>query len=75
MNISLPESMNAEVEQIVANEGYGNTSECFRDLVRNYLKDRQEREVESVLPGRLKNPVEKAFKIVNSESRMVVWFI
>jgi antitoxin ParD1/3/4 len=40
MNISLPETMKAEVEQIVANEGYGNTSEFFRNLVRDYLKQR-----------------------------------
>jgi antitoxin ParD1/3/4 len=63
MNISLPEAMKAEVEQIVANEGYGNTSEFFRDLLRNYLKQRQERELESVLLERLKDRDEKAFKI------------
>jgi antitoxin ParD1/3/4 len=63
MNISLPESMKAEVEQIVANEGYGNTSEFFRDLVRNYLKQRQERELESLLLERLKETDEKAFNI------------
>ena len=63
MNISLPEAMKAEVEQIVANEGYGITSEFFRDLVRNYLKQRQERELESVLLERLKDTEEKAFNI------------
>jgi antitoxin ParD1/3/4 len=63
MNISLPEAMKAEVEQFVANEGYGNTSEFFRDLVRNYLKQRQERELESMLLERLKDTDEKAFNI------------
>lgn len=55
MNISLPDTMKAEVEEIIANEGYGNTSEFFRDLVRNYLKDRQERELETLLVQRLKD--------------------
>jgi len=55
MNISLPDTMKAEVEEIIANEGYGNTSEFFRDLVRNYLKDRQERELEALLVQRLKD--------------------
>jgi antitoxin ParD1/3/4 len=63
MNISLPDTMKAEVEQIVANEGYGNTSEFFRDLVRNYLKQRQERELESVLLARLKDTDERAFNL------------
>jgi len=63
MNISLPDTMKAEVEQIVASEGYGNTSEFFRDLVRTYLKQRQERELEAVLLERLKDTDERAFKI------------
>ncbi len=63
MNISLPDTMKAEVEQIVANEGYGNTSEFFRDLVRDYLKQRQERELEAVLLERLKDTNDKAFNI------------
>jgi len=63
MSISLPDTMKAEVEQIVASEGYGNTSEFFRDLVRNYLKQRQERELEAVLLKRLKDTDERAFSI------------
>lgn len=63
MNISLPDTMKAEVEEIVANEGYGNTSEFFRDLVRNYLKQRQERELETVLLERLKDTDDRAFNI------------
>ena len=63
MTISLPDTMKAEVEQIVASEGYGNTSEFFRDLVRNYLKQRQERELEAILLERLKDTDERAFSI------------
>ena len=49
LNISLPDTMKAEVEEIIATEGYGNTSEFFRDLVRNYLKERRERKIEDLL--------------------------
>lgn len=49
INISIPDTMKAEVEEIIATEGYGNTSEFFRDLVRDYLKQRQERKLEALL--------------------------
>ena len=49
INISIPDTMKAEVEQIIASEGYGNTSEFFRDLVRDYLRQRQERRLEALL--------------------------
>lgn len=41
--------MKAEVEEIIATEGYGNTSEFFRDLVRGYLRERRERKLEDLL--------------------------
>lgn len=49
INISVPDTMKAEVEEIIASEGYGNTSEFFRDLVRNYIKQRQEKKLEALL--------------------------
>jgi len=49
VNISLPESMKAKVEEAVASEGYGNTSEFFRDLVRNYFKNQREARLEALL--------------------------
>ncbi len=49
INISIPDTMKAEVEEIIATEGYGNTSEFFRDLVRDYLKQRQARKLEALL--------------------------
>ena len=49
INISIPESMKTEVDEIVATEGYGNTSEFFRDLVRGYLRQRRERKLEDLL--------------------------
>ena len=49
INISIPDTMKADVEKIIASEGYGNTSEFFRDLVRDYLKQRDERKLETLL--------------------------
>ena len=49
LNISLPDTMKAEVEQVIIQEGYGNTSEFFRDLVRNHLKEREQRRLEKLL--------------------------
>lgn len=49
LNISLPDTMKAEIEEVIATEGYGNTSEFFRDLARNYLKNRQERRLETLI--------------------------
>lgn len=35
MNVSLPDSLKAFVEQQVANRGYGTSSEYIRELIRN----------------------------------------
>lgn len=49
INISVPDTMKAEVEEIIATEGYGNTSEFFRDLVRDYVKERRQRKLEALI--------------------------
>lgn len=49
INISIPDNLKVQVEEVIAAEGYGNTSEFFRDLVRDYLKQRQERKLEALL--------------------------
>ena len=49
INISIPDNLKAEVEEVIAAEGYGNTSEFFRDLVRDYLQKRQARKLEALL--------------------------
>jgi antitoxin ParD1/3/4 len=49
INISMPDTMKVDVEEIVATDGYGNTSEFFRDLVRSYLKERQGIRLEALL--------------------------
>src|SRR5882757_8914011 len=47
MNISLPDTLKSYIENRVANDGYGNTSEYFRELVRQDQRrieeERQER--------------------------------
>ena len=45
----MPDTMKIDVEEIVVSEGYGNTSEFFRDLVRSYLKERQGVRLEALL--------------------------
>jgi antitoxin ParD1/3/4 len=49
INISIPENLKAEVDEIVATEGYGNTSEFFRDLVRTYLRRKRQEKLEELL--------------------------
>lgn len=56
INISLPDTMKSDVEEIIAAEGYGNTSEFFRDLVRDYLRKRQIRKLEELVLEGLRSP-------------------
>lgn len=49
INISIPDSLKTEVEKAMLSDGYGNTSEFFRDLARDYLRRRQEKKLESML--------------------------
>jgi antitoxin ParD1/3/4 len=55
INISIPNTMKAEVEEIIASEDYGNTSGFFRDVVRDYLKRRQEQKLEAILLEAVEN--------------------
>ncbi len=49
VNISLPETMKADIDNLIAADGYGNTSEFFRDLVRDYLEQRRQKRLEDLL--------------------------
>lgn len=49
INISMPDNLRTEVEKAIESDGYGNTSEFFRDLARDYLKRRQEKRLETLL--------------------------
>lgn len=63
VNISLPDTMKADVEEIMSAEGYGNTSEFFRDLVRDYQRRRAETKLEALLLERLEKNEEVEFDI------------
>ena len=39
VNISMPQTMKDDVDKVIVMEGYGNTSEFFRDLVRRHLRE------------------------------------
>lgn len=49
INISLPDSMQAYVEEIVAKEGYSTLSEYFRELVRQDQKRKASEQLETLL--------------------------
>lgn len=49
INISLPDTLKGQVEEVIEKDGYGNASEFFRELVRNYLKQREQQQFEALL--------------------------
>ncbi|MBK8302161.1 MAG: ribbon-helix-helix domain-containing protein [Pyrinomonadaceae bacterium] len=49
VNISMPKSMKDDVDKVVEAEGYGNTSEFFRDLVRGRLNERTQRRLDELI--------------------------
>ncbi len=49
INISLPDSMRAYVDQQVANGGYSSASEYFRELVRQDQKHKENEQLEAML--------------------------
>ncbi|QQS43236.1 MAG: ribbon-helix-helix protein, CopG family [Acidobacteriota bacterium] len=49
INISLPGALKRKVEEAVAEDGYGNTSEFFRELARDYLRSREDRRLGTLL--------------------------
>jgi antitoxin ParD1/3/4 len=49
VNISLPESMKAYIDEQVSTGGYGTVSEFFRDLVRQDQKRKAKESLETLL--------------------------
>jgi antitoxin ParD1/3/4 len=49
VNISLPESMKAYIDEQVATGGYGSVSEFFRDLIRQDQKRKAKENLETLL--------------------------
>lgn len=68
INISIPNNLIREVEEVIVAEGYGNTSEFFRDLVRDYLRQRQERKLEALLLEGLESGKATAFTKADFEA-------
>ena len=56
INISLPKSLKDQVDRLMVAEGYGNTSEFIRDLIRSHLKEFNERRLEEMLRTGLESP-------------------
>ena len=54
MNISLPESMKAYVDQRVSQEGYGTSSEYVRELIR---RDKDRSQLRATMLKGLESPV------------------
>lgn len=70
INISVPDTMKADVEEIVRTEGYGNTSEFFRDLVREFMNDRQRKRLRAlVIEGLESGPATPVTKATFDEIR------
>jgi len=53
MNISLPDSMKAFIDERLHDDGYGTASEYVRELVREDQKRREEQKLEALLLKRL----------------------
>jgi antitoxin ParD1/3/4 len=54
MNISLPDSMKAYVDQRVSQEGYGTSSEYVRELIR---RDKDRSQLRALMLKGLESPV------------------
>jgi antitoxin ParD1/3/4 len=54
MNISLPDSMKAYVDQRVSQEGYGTSSEYVRELIR---RDKDRSQLRAMMLKGLESPV------------------
>ncbi|MDM7920704.1 MAG: type II toxin-antitoxin system ParD family antitoxin [Pyrinomonadaceae bacterium] len=63
MNVSLPASMKAYVDERVEHDEYGTASEYIRELIRNDQRRREEAKLERVLLERLQATDAREFSI------------
>lgn len=63
MNVSLPESMKAYVDERVEQDEYGTASEYIRDLIRSDQRTRAQRQLEKVLLERIESDDFREFSI------------
>jgi antitoxin ParD1/3/4 len=63
MNVSLPASMKAYVDERVEHDEYGTVSEYIRELIRTDQRLREEKKLAKVLLERLASENEREFSI------------
>jgi antitoxin ParD1/3/4 len=63
MNISLPDSMRAFVDERLESDGYGTASEYVRDLIRADQKRHDDERLEELLLERLQSGVGRKFSV------------
>ena len=67
MNISLPDSLKAFVDQRVADRGYGSHSEYVRDLVRKDELEAAKDHMRALIAAGLDSPTGKAWSELRDE--------
>ena len=67
MNISLPDSLKAFVDQRVADRGYGSHSEYVRDLVRKDELEAAKDHMRALIAAGLDSPAGKAWSELRDE--------
>ncbi len=63
MNISLPDTMKAFIDERLGGDGYGTASEYVRELIRADQRRREEQKLEKLLLERLQSGTESEFSI------------
>lgn len=71
MNISLPDTMKAFIDERLVGDGYGTASEYVRELIRADQKQREEQKLERLLLDRLQSGTEMEFSIDDVRSELV----
>jgi antitoxin ParD1/3/4 len=70
MNISLPDSMRAFIDEQISADGYGTASEYVRNLIRADQKRLEEQKLERLLLERLKSGNEKEFNVEDVRAKL-----
>lgn len=71
MNVSLPASMKAFVEERIEQDEYGTASEYIRELIRTDQRMREEKNLEKVLLERLRSDDMREFSIDEVKQELV----
>ncbi|MBX3290623.1 MAG: type II toxin-antitoxin system ParD family antitoxin [Acidobacteria bacterium] len=71
MNVSLPESMKAFVDERLVGDGYGSASEYVRDLIRSDQKRIEQEKLEKLLLERLESKNVKNWDVEELRSELM----